>query len=172
MTDIFDLDDAEFTEIEKHSKNQQVLGPVVFSTIRLRGDVERISLNFSEEAIAKLEGWPRFKLSYNEKNLVLRLRASVHGPYEAYLFKSGRPRLKSKNKRYILRLPLQKGMQYVPNVKEPAPHKYSDDGATLNIQVPPAFRVIMHRPGVPAPKPGERLTPERLRELEPAKKYS
>jgi hypothetical protein len=157
MSDIFDLDDSEFQEVEFEQVGSRSTNFAIgISTVSLRG-IHKFSINFSEEAIAKLEGWPRFTVSFNAKNWILRIRAANSGPYHAYELKTGRP---SKQKRFILRVPLQANTKHVPKMKEAAPHKYSDDGKTVNIQIPPVFRVV-----VP-------LTQEKIRELVPAPNYS
>lgn len=167
MNDIFDLDDSEFTDIEKEHVYKAVHSPIIIATTSMRG-TQKISLSFAESAIARLNGWPRFNLSWNQKNYLLRIRASTEGKHEAFLLRTGRP---GPEKRYILRIPLQTGLKYVAKLREPAPHKFSDDNQTVNIQVPPVFRIEYARPGVPALQPGEKLTPERIKDLVPAPKF-
>lgn len=165
--DPFDLDDAEFEEIINNSGIKGPKPDILLGTINLKGTVNKLSFSFSEKAIARLVGWPRFMISWNSKNFILRIRAVDGGKYEAYELKTGRP---SKERRFILRVPMPEGLIHVPKLKEPAPHKYSDkDDKTLNIQIPPAFRQ-------PAPKllegPDNKVNQGILRQLAPAPNYS
>lgn len=166
--DAFDLDDSEFETVDKEAVAKRIDSPIAMSTVKMRGGNAKISLSFSESALARLEGWPRFSISWNKKNNILRVRASVEGAHEAYRLKTGRP---SPEPRYILRVPLQEGLKFVEKLREAVPHKYSEDGKTLNLKIPPAFCIVYARPGVPAPEPGEKLSPERLRALAPAPSF-
>jgi hypothetical protein len=164
VNDPFDLDDSEFDEVEfQQIGSKQTNFAIGISTVSLRG-IHKFSINFSEEAIAKLDGWPRFTVSYNAKNWMFRIRAAKGGPYHAFELTSGK---KSIQKRFILRVPMQLDTKHIPKVREAAPHKYSDDGKTVNIQIPPVFRIDRTKLQL-----GEKLTQQRLKELVPAPNYS
>lgn len=141
MVETFDFDGDDFVELLPEGK-QTVVSPIAIRTICLRGGVERISLSFSREAIAKLEGWPRFAMKWNAATHTLGIRASVDGPYEA--------RKSVRGERYLLRVALPAGIRHVPKVTEPAPHRYGEDGRTVFLIVPPVFRAAP-RPALPAP---------------------
>lgn len=144
--------DDEFFELAP-AKAAKVLSPIVFSTVCLRGEAERVSLSFSESAIGRLEGWPRFAIAWSPRTFKIRIRADQAGAYEAYRTQKG--------ERYILRFALPRELRHVAKLKEPAPHLYDDDGRTLFITAPPAFQVralpkpidaaALARQAVPAP---------------------
>ncbi|WP_276200264.1 hypothetical protein [Chelatococcus sp. XZ-Ab1] len=139
----------DFVEILPEGKVAPKQCALTISTTELRGGAERITLSFTQELLAQLEGWPRFRVAWNPKTFQMRIVGAETGPFEAFKTQRG--------ERYILRVPMQKGLKHVKGLKEPAPHLvapslHGGPRHCLLVTVPPVFR----RPEVAGTAPAAR----------------
>lgn len=132
MTTLAELEAGEFQEILPEKTSSRVAqSPITMATVALRY-CNRVSISFSESAIQRLQGWPRFNVDFDPKRWAIRIRANKLGRFEARMTPRGR--------RYTLRFPLPPELKVLGKLREPAPHHYAHDGWTLFVVVPPAFR--------------------------------
>ncbi|ACA18507.1 hypothetical protein M446_4150 [Methylobacterium sp. 4-46] len=133
------FDDDDFEELAPRAK-ATVSSPVAFGTCCVRGGTEKVTLTFAPEAIARLDGWPRFAVAWSPKQMALRIRADAQGRFEACRTPLGG--------RHMLRVDLPPELVHVPKLREPAPHTYGEDGVTLYVIAPP--RPSGRSPGRPS----------------------
>lgn len=142
-------DDDGFVELRPRASGAGAAKPAVaVSTIQLKSAPAKLSLSVSPEAIAGL-GDGRITVAWNERSSTLRIRADTAGLFEF--------RRHPKSGRAILRLPLPSGLVFRKDQTEPCPRR--QEGATLFLVVPPAFRkppdpktaIAAAREAVPAP---------------------
>lgn len=149
-------DDDGFIELRpRQAKSSAAKPAIAISTIQLKSAPPQLSLSLSPEAIDGL-GDSRITVAWNERSSTLRLKVDTAGLFEF--------RRHPRSGRALLRLPLPSGLVFRKAVTEPCPRR--QDGATLFLVVPPAFRkpldpktaIAAARDAVPAPGFGGKRT--------------